>query len=304
MKKREAWKRALRTKTIWFSALVMLFFGVVAVLAPWLAPHDPYNMSSKQSDLPPAWVQNAYGVGQPEYPLGTDQFGRDILSRLLYGTRTAFFLALIAVPLAALIGTFVGLVCGYLGGWLDRLLMLFADMLQSLPGIMFMVMIILLFRSLLHPSWLSGLITLVVGFAAVSWVSLARVVRIAVMQLKSELFVEAAVSLGATPRRIIRHHLLPNVLHIILVWIINNVPAVILLEAVLGYVGIGVTSADTKSDVAFTIISWGGMFFSGRSALTRNPLILIIPSLCILLISMSFIFLADFLRNLSRPDER
>lgn len=304
MKKHETWKRALRTKTIWFSALVMLFFGLVAVLAPWLAPHDPYAMSSEQSDLPPVGVQNAYGIGRPDYPLGTDQYGRDILSRLLYGTRTAFFLALSAVPLAALIGTFVGLVSGYLSGWPDRLVMLFADMLQSLPGIMFMVMIILLFRSLMHPSWLSGLIALVVGFAAVSWVSLARVVRVAVMQLKTELFVEAAVSLGATRRRIILHHLLPNVQHIILVWIINNIPGVILLEAVLGYVGIGVTSVDTKSDVAFTVISWGGMFFSGRSALTRNPLMLIIPSLCILLISMSFIFLSDFLRNLSRPDER
>lgn len=296
-----SWKRALRTKTIWFSLLVMVFMGVVAVLAPWLAPHDPYRHGLDQSDLPPAWVQNAYQPGRPEYPLGTDQYGRDILSRMLYGTRTAFFLAMTAVPLAALIGTVVGLISGYVGGKLDHLVTLFTDMLQALPGIMFMVMIILVLRSKLSASWLNGLITLVVGFAAINWVSLARLVRINVMQLKTQLFVEAAISLGASRRRIILHHLLPNVSHVILAWIINNVPVVILLEVILGYIGIGVTSA--TADNAFTVISWGGMFFSGRSAISRNPLMLIIPSTCILLISMSFIFLADFIRGLSRPEQ-
>jgi oligopeptide transport system permease protein len=173
-------------------------------------------------------------------------------------------------------------------------------MVQAIPGIMFMVMIILLLRSRLSPTWFHGLITLVVGFAAVSWVSLARLIRINVMQLKTQLFVEAAISLGATRRRIILKHLLPNVSHVILAWIINNVPAVILLEVVLGYVGIGVTGA--SADNAFTIISWGGLFFAGRSAIGRNPLMLIVPSVCLLLISMSFIFLADFIKELSRPE--
>jgi ABC-type dipeptide/oligopeptide/nickel transport system permease subunit len=301
MRTHTAWKRALRTKSIWFSFLVILIFGLVAVLAPWLAPHDPYEWGLDQSDLPPAWVQNAYQSGRAEFPLGTDLYGRDVLSRLIYGTRTAFFLVLLAVPLAALIGTIFGLISGYVNGRLDTLLMLFTDIVQSLPGIMFMVMIILLFRSLLDASWFNGLITLVIGFAAIGWVSLARVIRISVMQLKTELFVEAAVSLGASHRRIILRHLLPNVQHIILAWIINNVTAVILLEAFLGYIGVGVTS--TSADNAFTVVSWGGMFYAGRFALSRNPLMLIVPSLCILLLSMSFIFLADFLRNLSRPAE-
>ena len=110
-----------------------------------------------------------------------------------------------------------------------------------------------------------------VGFAVVAWVSLARLIRINVLQLKSQLFIEAAVGIGASPWRIMTRHLLPNVLHVVLVWIINNIPVVILLEAVLGYIGVGVTSAVDGGE--FTVVSWGGMFFSGRSLMSRNPLI-------------------------------
>ena len=112
---------------------------------------------------------------------------------------------------------------------------------------------------------------------------------------------EAARSIGASPRRIITRHLLPNVLHVILVWIINNIPAVILLEAVLGYIGVGVTSAIDGGE--FTAVSWGGLFFSGRSVLSRNPLMLALPSVCILMLSMSFILLADFLNGITRPEQ-
>lgn len=294
------WKKALRSKTLWFSLIVMFTLGMVAVLTPWIAPHDPYKNSLVDTRLPPAWVQDVSVPGRAEYPLGTDQYGRDIFSRLLYGTRTAFFLAFTAVPLAALIGAFAGLAAGYSGGRTDAWIMFITDTIQSLPGIMFVVIIVLVFRSTFPPSWMQGLITLVVGFAAVSWTSLARVIRINVMMLKSQLFVEAAVSLGASPWLVITKHLLPNVGHVILVWIINNVPTVILLEAMLGYIGVGVTSAVDGGE--FTVVSWGGMFFSGRAALSRNPLMLAIPSLCILLISMSFILLGDFLNEATGRD--
>ncbi len=294
------WRRAWRTKTVWFSLVVMLALTLVAGLAPQLAPHDPYKMGIVQTNLPPMWVQNLATPGVPEFVLGTDRFGRDVLSRLIYGTRTALALSLMAVPLAAFIGTLVGLVAGYAGGRFDAGLMFLADIVQTLPGIMFMVIIVLIFRNLFTPTWFHGLITLVVGFAAVGWVSLARLVRVNVMLIKTRLFVEAALALGASPWQIITRHLLPNVQHVILVWIINNIPAVILLEAVLGYVGVGVTSAVDGGE--FTVVSWGGMFFAGRSALSRNPLMLVIPSVCILLISMSFFLLGDFLNETTRPE--
>ncbi|MBC7878309.1 MAG: ABC transporter permease [Anaerolineales bacterium] len=295
------WKRALHNKTVWFSLIVILTFILISILTPFIAPHDPYEMSIGNSNLPPIWVQNKSPVGMQEFVLGTDQFGRDILSRLLYGTRTALFLALTAVPISALIGMLVGLITGYADRQVDAVIMFFTDIVNSLPNIMFLVILVLIFRGLLTPTWSHGLFTLVIGFAAVSWVSLARLIRISVLQLKSQLFVEAAVSIGVTPRRIITHHILPNILHLTLVWIINNIPVVILLEAVLGYIGIGVTR--TVDGGEFTVVSWGGMFFSGRSALNHNPLMLIIPSLCIFLISMSFLLMGDFLNGITRQEQ-
>ena len=288
-------KQGARKITVWFSSIVLLTFGVVALLAPWFAPHDPYEISFTQSSLPPMWVQSSPTPGSAEYPLGTDWSGRDILSRLIYGTRTAFFLAFTAVPLAALIGTLVGLVAGYVGGRFDSLFMLFADIIHSLPGIMFMVIIILIFRDKLSPSWFHGLITLIFGFAAVSWVSLARLIRINVLSIKTQLFVEAAISIGASTLRIITRHLLPNVMHVILVWILINIPAVILLEAILGYVGVPVTRASGGGE--FTTVSWGGLFSAGRIALGRNPLLLLVPAAAIFVLSISFSLLGDFVNQ-------
>lgn len=287
------WKKAVRSKTVWFSLLVMLTLGLVAVLTPWIAPHDPYRMDPAHASLPPMWVQNPIDPGIPEFPLGTDRWGRDVLSRLIYGTRTAVVLALIAVPLAALIGTLVGIAAGYTGGWFETLVMRFTDVINSLPAIMFLVIIVLILRDALAPSWLNGTLTLVIGFVAISWVSLARLIRGSVLQLKGQSYVEAARCLGASPWQITFKHLIPNTMFLILVWMINSIPAVILLEALLGYIGVGVTSSVDGAE--FSVVSWGGLFFSGRSALNRNPFILFLPSLGILLISMSFILLGDFL---------
>ena len=295
------WAQALRKKTVWLSLLVVLTLSLVAVLAPWIAPHDPYKWGLSQSLLPPMWVQGTYNPGMAEYPLGTDRYGRDILSRQIYGTRTAIFLALIAVPLAALIGTLAGLIAGYAGGKLDKGIMLIIDIIQSLPSIMFMVIIALIFRNIFSPTWFHGMLALVIGFAAISWVSLARLIRINVLQIKSQLFMEAAVSIGSSPWRIITKQLMPNVQHVILVWIINNIPAVILLEAVLGYIGVSVTSAIDGGE--FNVVSWGGIFFSGRSVMSSNPLMLIVPSFCILLLSMSFFILGDFLNDTTRQEQ-
>lgn len=292
------WKRARQKKTVWFSLLVMLVLGGAALLAPWIAPHDPYEWRVSETSLPPMWVRDAPQPGLAEFPLGTDRYGRDLLSRMIYGNRTALFLAFAAVSLAALIGTAIGLVAGYAGGRVDGAIMLFVDMINALPGIMVMVIVVLILRSHLEPTWLNGLITLVAGFVVVGWISLARLIRINLMQLKAQLFVEAAVSIGATPWRVMTRHLLPNVLHVIVVWIIVTIPVVILLEAVLGYIGVGVTVAIDGSE--FTAVSWGGLFFAGRSMLSSNPLVLVIPSLCILLVSMSFILLGDFLDEATR----
>lgn len=158
-----------------------------------------------------------------------------------------------------------------------------------------MVIVILIFRDKLSPSWFHGLITLIFGYAAVSWVGLARLIRINVMSLKTRMFVIAAVSVGASSRRIIMRHLLPNVIHVIMVWVLINIPAVILLEAVLGYVGVPVTRAGGGSE--FTTVSWGGLFSIGRIALAQNPFILLIPAASIFLLSLSFSILGDYVSH-------
>ncbi|HNT53443.1 MAG TPA: ABC transporter permease [Anaerolineaceae bacterium] len=295
------WQQARHKKLVWLSLLVILVFAGVAALAPILAPHNPYRWNLSQSYLPPLWVQNTAQQGSPEFPLGTDYYGRDILSRLFWGTRTGFLLAVTAVSLTALIGTSMGLVSGYLGGKIEAGVTFLTELVQSVPGLMFMVMIVLVFRYSLEPTWFNGFLTLVVGYTAVGWASLARLVRVSVQQIRTQLYIEAAVSIGASKGRIVFRHILPNIRHVILVWIINAIPAVIMLEVLLGYIGIGMTRA-TEGD-EFTVISWGGLFFDGRKMLTGNPLVVILPSVCILLISMSFILLADFLNDARLPDK-
>lgn len=284
-------KRAKTSKAYIFALVVIALFFLVAIFAPLLAPHDPNARSFKTSGLPPMWIHNDYMMGTADHPLGTDRLGRDILSRYLFGVRTAVLLAFCAIPITALLGILVGMVSGYYGGKTDRVLVLVMDIVQSLPGIMFVVINILILRSLFPPVWFSGCLVLIIGFSAVSWVGLARMVRAQVFQLKNELFFEAAVSLGASRWRIITRHLFPNIAHLVLVWIANNVPAIILLEGILGYIGVSLVSYGADNE--FTVVSWGGLFYTGRSTLSSNPMILLVPAASLLLLSMSFVLIGD-----------
>lgn len=285
------YKKGYGSKSLLIGLIIIGVFGVIALLAPVLSPFDPYQTGFTNSDYPPMWVNNPVRSGTPLYPLGTDRLGRDILSRYLFGVRTAFLLVLGAIPLAAFFGSVIGLISGFFGEKVDAVLTLFMDIIQSLPGIMFMLITILILRSKFEPSWISGIFTLIVGFSSVAWVSLARMIRISVLQLRSQLFVEAAVSIGATKWQLITRHLLPNVSHVILIWVVNNVPAVILLEAILGYIGVAVTSGFPEND--FSVTSWGGLFFIGRSTINSNPMILLVPAVSLLLFSMSFVLIGD-----------
>ena len=293
--KTPGWKRALKSKSFLFAMVVILGFGLMAIFASLLAPHDPFKLEWTNSNLPPFWVQNRIPSGIIDHPFGTDRWGQDVLSRYLFGLRTAFVIAIGAIPLTALAGTLIGLLSGYLGKKLDSIMILVMDVLQSLPGIMFVVIMILILRNSIKPTWLNGCITLIIGYSAIGWVGLARMVRINVLQIKSLLYVESAVAIGATPWRIVTKHIFPNVSHLVMVWIINNIPAIILLEAILGYIGVEITQPTTEKN--FSVISWGGLFYSGRSSLSSNPAIMLLPALSLLLLSMSFILIGDYLHK-------
>jgi len=295
MNPRQVRKKISTSRAYIFGLVIIAAFALVALFAPLLAPHDPYLFNFKKSDLPPMWVQEGSNPGMLDHPLGTDMVGRDIFSRYLYGVRTTFVLALGSIPFIAIFGTMVGLVAGYLGKRTDAVITTILDILQSLPGIMFVVITVLGLRSSLKPTWINGCITLIISYSVIGWVGLARIVRVSVLQIKTQLYVESAISVGATPWRIITKHIFPNVSHLIIVWVINNFPAIILMEAILGYIGVVVTRAVGGND--FSVVSWGGLFFAGRAAISYNPTLLLVPSLSLLLLSMSFILVGDHIQR-------
>lgn len=284
-------KKLSTSRAYIFGLIVIAGFALVALFAPSLASYDPYRSSFEQSNLPPMWVQKGNNPGMIDHPLGTDMLGRDIFSRYLYGVRTSFILAMGSIPLMAIFGTFIGMLAGFLGKKIDKLITTIMDILQSLPGIMFVVITILILRNTLKPTWINGCLTLIISYSVIGWVGLARIVRVNVIQIKSMLYIEAASSIGATPWRIITKHILPNVSHLVIVWVITNFPAIILLEAILGYIGVALTRSVGGND--FSTVSWGGLFYAGRAAISYNPTLLLVPSLSLLLLSMSFILVGD-----------
>ena len=296
----------LQSKISALSLLIIIVFVVVAILAPLLAPQDPWKFSFKRN-LPPAWVQQSTTPGEAQYPLGTDTLGRDIASRLIYGARTALFVALLAAPLAAIFGTLIGLVAGYAGGRVESVLMRGTDIFNAFPAIMFTIAVVLILRDSPLNKPLNGVLVLVIAFVLIGWVSLARIVRGAVLAQKQELYVEAARQLGMSHRRILFRHILPNCLALIIVWLMAAISRVIILEAFLGYVGVEVSGAArglqfaATSGLEFAATSWGGLFFEGRALIHANPIVLLAPSVCVILVAVSFTLLGDRLRDALDP---
>jgi ABC-type dipeptide/oligopeptide/nickel transport system permease subunit len=288
----------LQSKSSAVSLLIIIAFGLVALLAPLVAPRDPWQLSFKRN-LPPAWVQQSSRPGEAQFPLGTDTQGRDIASRLIYGARTALFVALLAAPLAAIFGTLVGLAAGYAGGRVESALMRGTDIFNAFPAIMFSIAVVLILRESPVSQLLNGMLVLVIAFVLIGWVSLARIIRGAVLAQKQEMYVEAARQLGMSHRRILFRHILPNCLALSIVWLMAAISRVIILEAFVGYVGIEI-SGSTRG-LGFAAMSWGGLFFEGRKLISSNPIVVIAPSVCVILVAVSFTLLGDRLRDALDP---
>lgn len=294
-----AWRWLLQNRLAFVCLTIILFFVLAAVFAESLAPYDPQRLGWGNDNRPPAWVQSGLKPGTPEHLLGTDRLGRDMLSRLLYGTRTAMFIGLLAAPLAALLGLLVGGAAGFYGGALDLWLVRLMDVFGAFPAIMFSVLAVLVLRDTWFGDVGGGLLTLALAYALIAWVGMARLIRTAVLVLRQELYVEAARSVGAPSLRILFRHILPNCLGLALVWLSAAIPRAIILEALLGYIGLRVTK--TIDATTFYVTSWGGMFFDGRGALSSNPTLLIAPAVCVALIAASFTLLSDLLRDQLDP---
>jgi len=285
--------------SVGLSIFIIVLMALAALFASIISPYDPMRMEIGQSNYPPAWYNTPGRVGHADHLLGTDRFGRDIFSHLLHGARAAMFLALIAIPLTALLGILVGIIAGLGNKTTEAIFLRLTDIVSSLPSFMFAVIVIFIVRATPTGEIFGGLITLTLAFALVNWVNLARLIYASVLKIKQQEFMEAARSLGAGKLRQVFKHVLPHISHLVIVWIVSNIPAVILLEALMGYIGIQILQRTDGS--SFQDLSWGGLIFMGRSNLKLNPFMLLVPTVCILAISMSFSILGEYLRERTNP---
>jgi oligopeptide transport system permease protein len=285
------------------SLVYLAFLAVVAIAAPAIAPQNPVGADVRAAGQfrKAAWQDDAdpRRAGDWAYPLGTDSIGRDVFSRLVYGTRVSLVVGFIPMAVILLIGVPIGLLSGYAGGWVDGLLMRVTDVVYAFPGLLFFIIVQVSLRDTRLGELLNGLVLLFVTLSVVNWSGVARLVRGDVLAIKEREFVEAARANGSGGGRIILRHVLPNALGPIIVAGAFIVPGAIIAEATLSYLGIGVRP-DTDLDAPFPT-SWGAMILDGSSSWQAQPWILIGPGLAVALITLAFTFVGDGLRDALDP---
>lgn len=296
----DAWGRLLRNRAAVAGALVILLYVLVAIFAPLLAPKNPVEQTPRNSLRPPVWVtSNPARQPNPENILGTDNNGRDILSRLIYATRVSLIVGVVPQALIVAIGVSIGLIAGFASGWLDNLLMRFTEIVASFPDLLFIITLTVAFRETWFGKAFQGLLLIFTALAIVSWTGLARLVRGQVLALKEKEFVEAARALGVPTWVILLRHILPNTLGPIIVAVSFSIPSLILAEAILTFLGVGMRpSVDPNAPFPTSL---GQMMTDGFYNLSSGPWMLLFPVLMISLLVLSFTFLGDGLRDALDP---
>jgi oligopeptide transport system permease protein len=300
---REAWERLIRNRAAVVGMFIIAFFLLVAIFAPYIAPDNPLKINDGKGFLPPPWFKGQTAkVGEWDHLLGTDTLGRDVLSRTIYGARVSMVVAVIPTIIIILVGTTVGMIAGYGGGRTDNLLMRLTDVVYAFPDLLFFIIVMVALRDSYIGRLFNGLFLLFIAFAIVNWVGAARLMRGQALQLKEKEFIEASRSIGVKDSRIITHHILPNSLGPLIVFAALLVPGLIITEAILGYLGIGLRPATDAS--AIFITSWGSLLLEGQTAINSQPWILLAPAICIALVVLAFTFLGDGLRDAFDPRMR
>lgn len=273
-------KLLLASKTGTLGFVILTIVTLTAIFAPWIAPYDPGEQHIADMLAPPFWMEG----GSMKYMLGTDNLGRDLLSRIIYGSQVSVIVGLFSVVVAGVIGMTIGLLSGYYGGWLDNFFMRLVDSFLAIPSILFTLVIL----KLTGP----GLMTLIVVLGITNWVVYARVIRSEVLSLKEREFVRAAKSIGVRNWRIMVNHLLPNVFSSFSVIATLSMATTIIAEASLSFLGLGIQPP---------AISWGGMLSTGRDYLATNWGLATFPGLAITITTLGIIFLGDWLRDIFDP---
>ncbi|MBS1253233.1 MAG: Glutathione transport system permease protein GsiD [Anaerolineales bacterium] len=274
----QAWRRFRANKMALTGLALIILLIAMAIFADAFAPYNPID------DI----FRGMRGVGPSrEHPLGFDHLGRDLLSRVIYGTRVALIVGLASSGLAVLIGVAIGAISGYFGGWIDTVLSRIVDTLMAFPVLALLIVL----AALLGPS----LTTTVIVIGITGWARFARVVRADVMSLKEEDFVMAARATGVKDARIIWRHILPNVLGPVIVLASLGIGSIIILESALSFLGLGVRPPTP---------SWGGTLADGRAFITRYPHIAIFPGIMIVITVLAFNFIGDGLRDALDPRQK
>jgi oligopeptide transport system permease protein len=266
----DAWLRLKKNPAAVTGGVVLTMMVVLAILTPWIAP---YGYEAQNLDL---------GATSPSaaHWLGTDIFGRDLLTQILYGGRISLAVGFIATAVALVIGVTWGAVAGYVGGRIDSVMMRFVDILYALPFMIFIILLMVVFGR--------NILLLFLAIGAVEWLTMARIMRTQVQSLRQQEFVEAAVSLGLPPSAIIFKHIIPNALGPIIVYTTLTIPSVMLLEAFLSFLGLGIQPPQT---------SWGLLISYGAETMEEYPWLLIFPGLALTITLFSLNFLGDGLRD-------
>ena len=271
---RDAWHRLQKNKMALLGLAVMITMCVAAILTPWITVYGYEEQNLVLGASPPS----------AEHWLGTDTLGRDLLTRILYGSRISLAVGFIATAVALIIGVIYGTVAGYMGGRVDAAMMRLVDILYALPFMIFIILLMVIFGR--------NILLLFLAIGAVEWLTMARIVRGQVQSLRQQEFVEAAVSIGLGPWAIIRRHLIPNTLGPVIVYTTLTIPNVMLLESFLSFLGLGIQPPQS---------SWGLLISYGVETMEEYPWLLIFPGLALSLTLFALNFLGDGLRDALDP---
>jgi oligopeptide transport system permease protein len=266
----DAWLRLRKNRAAVTGGVVLVIMVVLAILTPWIAPYGYETQNLDLGATPPSAA----------HWLGTDIFGRDLLTQILYGGRISLAVGFIATAVALIIGVTWGAIAGYVGGRIDSIMMRFVDILYALPFMIFIILLMVVFGR--------NILLLFLAIGAVEWLTMARIMRTQVQSLRQQEFVEAAVSLGLPPSAIIFKHIIPNALGPIIVYTTLTIPSVMLLEAFLSFLGLGIQPPQT---------SWGLLISYGAETMEEYPWLLIFPGLALTITLFSLNFLGDGLRD-------
>jgi len=271
---KDAWRRLRRNKLAMLGLAIVIILILIALLAPLIAPYDPIARIKKDSSLSPSKA----------YFFGTDLLGRDIFSRVIYGSRISIEVGIVAVGISVVIGLFFGALSGYFGGVSDAVIMRIADIFFAFPYILGAIAIM----TVLGP----GIVNIFIAIGILGWASFARIFRSSILSIKNKEYIEAARALGANNYRIITKHIFPNSMAPIIVFATMNVGVAIIVEAALSFLGLGVQPPTP---------SWGKMLAESLDYIDIAPWMMLFPGLAIVITVLGFVLLGDGLRDAFDP---